>query len=73
MEDQTASRLVDLSHVITEGMVTYKRCPEIDGTEVGGAARGYRGRWVQLRRRRRHPEADVESPQSAEPAVPQPG
>jgi kynurenine formamidase len=27
MEDQTASRLVDLSHVITEGMVTYKGLP----------------------------------------------
>ena len=27
MEDQTVSRLVDLSHVITEGMVTYKGLP----------------------------------------------
>jgi len=40
---------------------------EIDGTEVGGATRGARGRWVQLRRRRRQPEADVESPARSEP------
>ena len=27
MEDHSAPRLVDLSHVITEGMVTYKGLP----------------------------------------------
>jgi lysophospholipase L1-like esterase len=60
---------------ITEAAVEAARTPgtEIDGTEVAGAARGYRGRWVQLRRRRRHPEAEVESPQTAETVVPQPG
>jgi lysophospholipase L1-like esterase len=35
---------------------------EIDGTEVGGSERGARGRWVQLRRRRRQPESDTETP-----------
>nr|WP_223164042.1 SGNH/GDSL hydrolase family protein [Nocardioides mesophilus] len=35
---------------------------EIDGTEVAGARRGARGRWVQIRRRRRQPEADAETP-----------
>ena len=28
---------------------------ELDGTEVGGRARGVRGLWVELRHRRRHP------------------
>jgi lysophospholipase L1-like esterase len=53
---------------ITEAAVEAARTPgiEVDATEVGGAARGTRGRWVQLRRRRRHPEPDVESPQRAE-------
>ena len=32
---------------------------ELDGTEVAGAERGLRGRWVELRHRRRHPQADV--------------
>ncbi|MGH3444357.1 MAG: SGNH/GDSL hydrolase family protein [Nocardioidaceae bacterium] len=35
---------------------------EVGGTEVEGAQRSTRGRWAQLRRRRRHPEADVEAP-----------
>ena len=35
---------------------------EIDGTEVGGSQRGARGRWVLLRHRRRHPQADAEAP-----------
>jgi lysophospholipase L1-like esterase len=35
---------------------------ELDGTEVAGAERGLRGRWVELRHRRRHPQADVEAP-----------
>lgn len=53
---------------ITEAAVEAARMPgtEIDGTEVGGVTRGYRGRWVQLRRRRRHPEADVETPLHSE-------
>ncbi len=53
---------------ISEAAVTAARTPgtEIDGTEVGGSQRGARGRWVQLRRRRRQPESDVESPESAD-------
>ena len=39
---------------------------EIDATDVGGATRGTRGRWVQLRRRRRQPESEVQSPQPRE-------
>ena len=35
---------------------------ELDGTEVAGSERGLRGRWVELRHRRRHPQAPVESP-----------
>jgi lysophospholipase L1-like esterase len=35
---------------------------ELDGTEVDGAERGTRGRWVLLRRRRRHPDADADAP-----------
>ena len=30
---------------------------ELDGTEVGGSPRGVRGLWVELRHRRRHPQA----------------
>jgi hypothetical protein len=54
---------------ISQAAVEATRTPgtEIDGTEVAGSARGARGRWVQLRRRRRQPESDVESPQSSEP------
>jgi lysophospholipase L1-like esterase len=45
---------------------------EVDGSSVTDARpdAGVRGRWVQLRRRRRHPEADVEPPEPAEPAEP---
>lgn len=52
---------------ITEAAVEAARTPgtEVDGTEVAGATRGARGRWVQLRRRRRHPEPEVEAPQTA--------
>ena len=39
---------------------------ELDGTEVAGAERGLRGRWVELRHRRRHPRADVEAPDMAD-------
>jgi lysophospholipase L1-like esterase len=57
---------------ITEAAVEASRTPgtEIDGTEIAGATRGARGRWVQLRRRRRQPEPEVETPQHVEP-VPQ--
>ncbi len=45
---------------------------EIDGTQVGGNNRGAGGRWAQIRRRRRQPEADATAPlateQSATPA-----
>ena len=53
---------------ISEAAVEAARTPgtEIDGTQIGGSARGARGRWVQLRRRRRQPESDVETPQSTE-------
>jgi hypothetical protein len=44
---------------------------EIDGTEVGGVKRGRRGRWVQLRRRRRHAESVAETP-SEEPDADEP-
>ena len=35
---------------------------ELDGTEVGGARRGVRGRWVELRHRRRQPAGTAEAP-----------
>jgi lysophospholipase L1-like esterase len=49
---------------ISQAAVEAARNPgtEIDGTEVAGSARGARGRWVQLRRRRRHAEAIPELP-----------
>src|SRR4051794_31945763 len=39
---------------------------ELDGTEVGGRARGVRGLWVELRHRRRHPQPEGEAPQETE-------
>ena len=42
---------------------------ELDGTEVGGAQRGLRGRWVQLRYRRRQPAAETTSPEQVEASV----
>lgn len=39
---------------------------ELGGTEVSGSQRGLRGRWVELRHRRRHPSPAVESPQESE-------
>ncbi|MGZ4499748.1 MAG: SGNH/GDSL hydrolase family protein [Nocardioidaceae bacterium] len=42
---------------------------EVDGTSVGGSDHGLRGRWVLLRRRRRQPEAEIETPAAAEASV----
>ena len=39
---------------------------ELDGTEVSGWQRGLRGRWVELRRRRRRPGGETESPETSE-------
>lgn len=39
---------------------------ELDATEVGGARRGVRGLWVELRHRRRHPETDGEAPDESD-------
>jgi hypothetical protein len=39
---------------------------EVDGTEVGGNQRGLRGRWVELRHRRRRPSTAAESPLALE-------
>jgi lysophospholipase L1-like esterase len=57
---------------ISEAAVEAVRLPgtEVDGSATAGTARGTRGRWVQLRRRRRQPEADVETPQHAESGAP---
>ena len=41
---------------------------ELGGTEVAGQKRGALGRWVQLRHRRRHAEADAEVPAATEDA-----
>jgi lysophospholipase L1-like esterase len=55
---------------ITKAAVEATKTP---GTEIDGASvdqvptRGVRGRWVQLRRRRRHPESDVQAPKDTEP------
>ena len=53
---------------ITEAALEAARIPgtEIDATPAGTTPRGERGRWVQLRRRRRHPEAATESPHHVE-------
>lgn len=39
---------------------------ELDGTEVSGSQRGLRGRWVELRRRRRRPGGQTETPEASE-------
>ncbi|MEO5664649.1 MAG: SGNH/GDSL hydrolase family protein [Nocardioides sp.] len=39
---------------------------ELGGTEVSGAQRGLRGRWVELRHRRRSPSPEAESPEESE-------
>jgi len=51
---------------ISQAAVQASKVPgtEIDGTEVAGSTRGARGRWVQIRRRRRQPEADSEAPEA---------
>ena len=41
---------------------------DLGGTEVAGQKRGALGRWVQLRRRRRHAEAPPEVPAATEGA-----
>jgi lysophospholipase L1-like esterase len=52
---------------VTEAAVEAVRTPgtEVGGTEIAGSTRGSRGRWVQLRRRRRQPEPEVQAPQDA--------
>ena len=39
---------------------------ELGGPEVGGSRRGVRGLWVELRHRRRRPDAEVEAPDDQE-------
>lgn len=39
---------------------------ELGGAEVGGARRGVRGLWVELRHRRRHPETEGEAPEESD-------
>jgi lysophospholipase L1-like esterase len=48
---------------------------ELDGTEIGGARAGVRGLWVELRRRRRRPQAAAQGPEEApeEAATPEAG
>ncbi|HXH77708.1 SGNH/GDSL hydrolase family protein [Nocardioides sp.] len=41
---------------------------ELGGTEVSGSQRGLRGRWVELRHRRRAPSADAEAPEESDTA-----
>ncbi|GAA1917451.1 SGNH/GDSL hydrolase family protein [Nocardioides lentus] len=41
---------------------------ELGGTEVRGHRLGVRGRWVELRHRRRHPHGEAEGPQPSEDA-----
>jgi len=43
---------------------------ELDGIEVGGSRRGVRGRWVELRHRRRHPQPPSEAPELADDIEP---
>ena len=53
---------------LTEAAVEAAQHPgtEVDGTTVAGTDRGARGRWAQLRRRRRQPEAEAEIPEQSE-------
>lgn len=41
---------------------------ELDGTEVGGQRHGVRGRWVELRHRRRRPQTEGAAPEAHEGA-----
>jgi lysophospholipase L1-like esterase len=41
---------------------------ELGGTEIGGERGGVRGLWVELRHRRRRPQAKDEAPAASEPA-----
>ncbi len=43
---------------------------ELDGTDVAGTKRGDGGRWVLLKRRRRHPESGPEAPEENEETEP---
>ena len=43
---------------------------ELDGTATGGPRRGLRGRAVELRHRRRRPQADAEAPAASEDSGP---
>jgi lysophospholipase L1-like esterase len=54
---------------VAEAAIQAVRSPgiELDGTEVAGAQRGLRGRWVQLSRRGRQPQGEVEPPEAEEP------
>lgn len=56
---------------LTEAAVeaAYHPGTEVDGTTVAGTDRGTRGRWVQLRRRRRKPESKAEVPEKSEAAA----
>ena len=56
---------------LTEAAVEAAHHPgtEVDGTTVAGTDRGTRGRWVQLRRRRRQPESEAEVPETTEAAA----
>ena len=53
---------------IARAAVEAARTPgtELDGTEIGGARRGVRGLWVELRHRRRRPRTEGEAPETAE-------
>ena len=43
---------------------------EVAATEVGGRSRGPRGRWAELRHRRRHPKAEVDRVEEPTDAIP---
>ena len=70
-EVEPATRRGDAVLPVAAAAVQAVRTPgtELDGTEVAGAQRGLRGRWVQLRHRRRQPQGVVESPESTDSPV----
>ncbi|WP_182525956.1 SGNH/GDSL hydrolase family protein [Nocardioides dongkuii] len=53
---------------ITKAAIEAVRTPgtELDGTEVGGNRLGVRGRWVEIRHRRRRPQTVAETPEDAD-------